>query len=197
MYVRIFQICLMGFVVATCYINVGKETLDDGECARAASLLPFLLSFFFFYFFLPFGGSVCVAGRLAGWGGIICVVGRPPKGGAHQPRAAGLQPHGLGAALLLALRCQLAVCVHSADWWPFVVASVQAVISSRTLRHGQLCTAAQLNSWPGCAPCWSRWHTPPRGGGHIPPERSCLARPTKCEQGMGAGLRVGARRGAG
>ncbi len=29
---RIFQIILMAFVVATCYINVGKSTLDDGEC---------------------------------------------------------------------------------------------------------------------------------------------------------------------
>lgn len=32
-YVRIFQILLMSFVVATCYINVGKKTLDDGGSA--------------------------------------------------------------------------------------------------------------------------------------------------------------------
>lgn len=31
---RIFQICLMAFVVATCYLNVGKDTLDDGEGGR-------------------------------------------------------------------------------------------------------------------------------------------------------------------
>ena len=29
-YVRIFQVCLMAFVVATCYLNVGKDTLDNG-----------------------------------------------------------------------------------------------------------------------------------------------------------------------
>ena len=34
-YVRIFQIILMAFVVATCYINVGKSTLDDGECSHS------------------------------------------------------------------------------------------------------------------------------------------------------------------
>lgn len=32
-YVRIFQVCLMAFVVATCYLNVGKDTLDDGGCS--------------------------------------------------------------------------------------------------------------------------------------------------------------------
>jgi hypothetical protein len=31
MYVRVFQVVLMAFVTATCYINVGKSTLDDGE----------------------------------------------------------------------------------------------------------------------------------------------------------------------
>lgn len=40
MYVRVFQILLMAFVVATCYMNVGKDTLDDGEArwARCAML---------------------------------------------------------------------------------------------------------------------------------------------------------------
>ena len=44
MYVRVFQICLMGFVVATCYINVGKNTLDDGE--RLGRWPPCLVWFF-------------------------------------------------------------------------------------------------------------------------------------------------------
>ena len=35
-YVRIFQICLMSFVVATCYLNVGKQTLDDGNILMGA-----------------------------------------------------------------------------------------------------------------------------------------------------------------
>jgi hypothetical protein len=47
MYVRVFQICLMGFVVATCYINVGKNTLDDGERWGVGFVFR-CVSFFFF-----------------------------------------------------------------------------------------------------------------------------------------------------
>lgn len=41
MYVRVFQVLLMAFVVATTYINVGKTSLDDGE--RAAATPAFAL----------------------------------------------------------------------------------------------------------------------------------------------------------
>ncbi|PSC69376.1 ATP-binding cassette transporter isoform B [Micractinium conductrix] len=50
MYVRIFQVCLMAFVVATCYLNVGKDTLDNGNILMGAS--------FYSLIFMLIGGTV-------------------------------------------------------------------------------------------------------------------------------------------
>lgn len=40
-YVRIFQVCLMAFVVATCYLNIEKDTLDNGGCWLWPVQFPF------------------------------------------------------------------------------------------------------------------------------------------------------------